>query len=72
MTKHFTELSPNKANYRIPPVVQTMMTGATYASQTPDGVITLTYTDGTTECRPSEKDLMEFESFFHVVSFVQG
>jgi hypothetical protein len=48
------------------------MTGVQYAQQLPSGLITLTYSDGSTEARSSEMDLQEFESFGAIVSYVQG
>jgi hypothetical protein len=53
------------------PVIQGMMTGVSDCFQRANGIIQLTYEDGTIESRQSEKRMLEFGSLFGIVTFVQ-
>lgn len=56
----------------VPPNINVMMTGVQRAQQDKTGLITLVYTDGTTESRPSpDKDISDFANIFSIVGFVQ-
>ncbi len=73
MTKRFSQLRKGKVNYLVPPNVQAMITACQYAQQDKTGAITLTYIDGTTETRMSDRDLCtEFDGFCSVVGYVQA
>ena len=72
-SKPFRELAAGMCNWIVPPNVLGMISGTRYAKQTSDGVITLTYEDGSEESRKSDKDAMtEFDSYLAIVSFVQA
>ena len=71
--KPFRKLRKGMCNWLVPPNFIGMMSGTVHAKQTKDGVITLTYTDGTEESRKSDKDAVtDFDSYLSVVSFVQA
>lgn len=61
-----------KGTLVVPSNIEAMLTGAWKAHQDRSGVITLTYTDNTTESRKADKPIDEFEGWFHIVGFVQG
>ncbi len=71
--RHYSKLRGEKVNWLVPPQMQAMISGVQYAKQGRDGIITLTYCDGTEESRPCDKDMVQaFDGFLPVVSFVQA
>jgi hypothetical protein len=57
--------------FMYPPNIQIALTGASIAHQSKRGMITIIYTDGSTESRDSDKPLADFPSWFAIVGFVQ-
>jgi len=65
-------LACGQVNFMVPPAIQTLMTGVKHATQDRHGLVTLTYTDHSTEsARCPDIDLATEENFFHVVGTVQ-
>jgi hypothetical protein len=71
MKQNFKTLEGEMRAWLVPANIQIMMTGAARAMQEKSGRITLTYTDGETETAMCDHDIDEFDSWFHLVGFVQ-
>lgn len=69
--ERFNELPRGHKKILCPSNVEAAITGALCAEQLRSGLIRLTYSDGATEERKSDKDVEEFDSWFGVVSHVQ-
>ena len=73
MTKHFSKLRKDKANYLVPTPIIFHITAVRWAKQERNGVITLGYSDETTESAPCDRDMVtEFDGFLPVVNYVQS
>jgi len=53
------------------PRVAQIITGVSKCTQSKDGTITLTYSDGSIETRKADQDVYDFGGLINIVSFVQ-
>ena len=71
----FRNLEEGRVIYLSPPRIEAMMTGVIRAMQDQNGLITLTYTDGSQESRTATGTIsqtVDFPDLFAVVAFVQA
>ena len=73
MTDHYSKLGKGKVNYVVPSNFEAQITGAKWAQQDKNGLVTVCYLDETTQSKQTQIDICkELEGMMQIVSFVQN